>query len=81
MSLPSQPPPTHPEVTTVLMSISVDWFGLALNFIQKESYIDDLCLASLLIIHVTGEAAVYSFSLLGIFHHRTPHDLCMHALH
>lgn len=80
MSLPSQPP-TPPEVATVLMPISVDWFGLALNFIQKESHTDDLCLASLLIIHVAGEAAVCSFSLLGLFRHRTPHDSWMCALH
>lgn len=25
--------PTHPEATTVFIPISVDWFGLALNFI------------------------------------------------
>lgn len=53
--------PTHPEVSRVLMPLRVDWFGLALNFIRKESYIDALCLASLPIIHVAGEAAVCSF--------------------
>lgn len=35
----------------------------------------------MLIIHVAGEAVVCSFSLQGIFRHRIPHDLCIHALH